>query len=138
MTHRRSMAGPVLLMTLSLALLSVACGGSDKEASTGASKSVKVDVVNISYAPDPVEVAVGTEITWTNRDEGVHHTVTSGLPGDKGVPGLDQEEPSKPDGVFDGDLPGAGDSYSFTFDEAGTYTYFCGIHSSMTGEVVVR
>jgi plastocyanin len=132
------MAGPVLLMTFSLALLNVACGGSEKEASAEASRSLKVDVVNISYAPDPVEVAVGTEITWTNLDEGVHHTVTSGLPGDKGVPGLDQEEPPEPDGIFDGDLPGAGDSFVFTFDDAGTYTYFCRIHPSMTGEVIVR
>lgn len=99
---------------------------------------VKVDVVNIAYSPDPLEISTGTEVTWTNQDEGVHHTVTSGLPGDNGVPGVSEGKPAKPDGVFDGDLPDAGESFSFTFEEAGTYAYFCRIHPSMTAEVIVE
>jgi plastocyanin len=129
----RSGVKPALWMTACLAFLLIGCS----ETGTGDSGTELVDVVNISFATDPVQIEIGTDVTWINRDEGVHHSVTSGLPGDTGVPGLDQEEPPKPDGLFDGDLPEAGSSFSFTFTEAGTYPYFCRIHSSMTGEVVV-
>jgi len=30
-----------------------------------------------------------------------------------------------------------GDSFTFTFDEPGTYTYFCELHPQMTGTIVV-
>lgn len=65
------------------------------------------------------------------------HTVTSGKPGDQGVPGLDNAKPSKPDGLFDGTLADAGDTFEFTFDEAGTFVYFCRVHPVMTARVVV-
>ena len=31
-----------------------------------------------------------------------------------------------------------GATFSFTFDTPGTYAYHCGIHPSMTGEVIVQ
>lgn len=104
----------------------------------GSAAGAGVEVVNIAYSPDPLEISTGTEVTWTNLDEGVHHTVTSGIPGDNGVPGVSEGKPAKADGLFDGDLPDAGESFSFTFDKAGTYAYFCGVHPSMTGKVVVN
>ncbi len=119
-------------------LLTVACGGSgEPETSNASSDSVEIEVVNIAFATDPVEIEAGTEVVWTNRDEGVHHTVTSGLPGDKGIPGADNGTEAKPDGVFHGDLPEAGDTFSFEFTEPGTYEYFCQVHFSMTGTVEV-
>lgn len=75
---------------------------------------------------------------WTNQDEGVHHTATSGLPGDVGVPGVSAAAPPNPDGVFDGDLPDEGDQFTYTFEESGSYAYFCRVHPSMTGEVIVK
>ena len=30
------------------------------------------------------------------------------------------------------------DKFSFVFDKAGTYKYFCSIHSHMVGTIVVR
>lgn len=42
------------------------------------------------------------------------------------------------DGMFDGEMDGADASYSFTFDEPCRYAYFCRVHESMTGEIVVR
>ncbi len=72
-----------------------------------------------SFSPNPVEVKVGETVTWINDDSG-RHTVTS-----------------KDDGVFDSGMMGKGQSFSFTFDKAGEYPYFCSPHPGMVGTVVV-
>lgn len=71
-----------------------------------------------SFGPNPVEVKVGETVTWINDDSG-RHTVTS------------------KDGVFNSELMGRGQSFSYTFDKAGEYPYFCEPHPSMVGTVVV-
>jgi plastocyanin len=71
-----------------------------------------------SFSPNPVEVKVGETVTWINDDSG-RHTVTS------------------KDGVFDSQLMGKGQSFSYTFDKAGGYPYFCEPHPNMVGTVVV-
>jgi plastocyanin len=72
-----------------------------------------------SYNPNPVEVKVGETVTWINDDSG-RHTVTS-----------------KDDGVFDSGIMGKGQSFSYTFDKAGEYPYYCTLHPNMVGTVVV-
>jgi plastocyanin len=72
-----------------------------------------------SFSPNPVEVKVGETVTWINDDSG-RHTVTS-----------------KDDGVFDSGIMGKGQSFSYTFDKAGEYPYFCSPHPGMVGTVVV-
>ena len=42
------------------------------------------------------------------------------------------------DGMFDEDLPEEGDTFAVTFDEPGTYAYYCDVHASMTGEMTVE
>ena len=71
-----------------------------------------------SFSPNPVEVKVGETVTWINDDSG-RHTVTS------------------KDGVFDSGMMGKAQSFSFTFDKAGEYPYFCEPHPNMVGTVVV-
>ena len=71
-----------------------------------------------SFSPNPVEVKVGETVTWINDDSG-RHTVTS------------------KDGVFNSELMGKGQSFSYTFDKAGEYPYSCSPHPSMVGTVVV-
>ena len=112
-------------------------GGTDDGAASGTS-ATSVEVVNIAYSPDSIEVDAGGEVEWTNEDESVRHTVTSGTPGDNGVPGVSEGKSAKADGLFNGDLPDASSTFSFTFTEKGTFPYFCEVHPSMVGEVVVR
>jgi plastocyanin len=71
-----------------------------------------------SFSPNPVEIKVGETVTWINDNSG-RHTLTS------------------KDGVFDSGMMGKGQSFSFTFDKAGEYPYFCGPHPNMVGTVVV-
>ena len=103
---------------------------SDSDSETEDSQSASVSIVGIkgdnSFDPNPIEVKTGGTVTWTNEDnEG--HTVTSGS--DEG-PSIGQD--------FDSGLIGSDDSYSNTFDKAGTYDYFCTIHPSMVGQVEVK
>ena len=134
---KTSLVGLAFPLTLVLS----SCGGSGTDDATPASaaaSAVTIDVEHIAFDPPTLEIPAGTEVTWTNHDTGVVHTATSGIPGDKGVPGLDNGTKPKPDGTFDGDMDGDGAEFSFTFDEPGTYAYFCRVHQSMTGEIVVR
>ena len=76
------------------------------------------------YDTFAAQVDVGEQVTWQNRDT-FYHTVTSGTPGDG------------PDGLFDSGLI---DNYMYfyhTFDEPGTYDYYCTAHTWEQGKVVV-
>lgn len=87
-----------------------------------------VTVQQFSFKPTPVTVKVGTILTWTNKDN-IEHTVTSGT---------SDMTTGVPDGKFDGSMPAAGKSFTFTFATAGTYPYYCARHASMIGQVVVN
>lgn len=131
-----------MALALSIALLSfTACGTPSQNTNeTEAARSTErasVTIEGIAYAPATLTVDGGTEVTWTN-DDPVHHTVTSGKQQTQGVPGVGKDKPAQPDGVIDGDLDGRGTTFSFTFDEPGSYEYFCQIHSGMSAVIVIK
>ena len=67
------------------------------------------------FIPSPVTIPIGGTVTWDNSDNAAH-TATAGSATDG------------PSGVWDSSLIMAGGSFSFTFDEAGSYDYFCMVH----------
>jgi len=79
----------------------------------------RVAIADFAFAPEVSEVTSGTEVTWHNEDP-AEHTVTA------------------VDGDFESNNLAQGESFSFTFDEPGTYTYRCVIHPEMEGAVNVR
>jgi len=89
-----------------------------EEGATQAGEAAAIGIDNFKFAPDTLEVAVGTEVTWTNMELSPHTVVAD-------------------DGSFESENLGDGDTFSYTFDTAGTFPYICGIHTSMKGEVVV-
>jgi len=80
--------------------------------------------MNMCYMPYNAALDPDGEATWHNIDTAAH-TVTSGTPAE----GLDD--------VFDSGLVPAGGMFSYKFEEAGTYDYFCMVHPWMTGIVTV-
>lgn len=134
------MRAPRAILALSLSLTLSACASSSPslDPSQSEDSDIEVSVVNIAYDPATLSVAAGDTVTWTSEDSGVHHTVTSGEPAGDTVPGVSKGSEAKPDGVFDGDLADSGASFTFTFETAGTYAYFCNVHPSMTAEIVVK
>ncbi len=137
----RPRAGSRLVwLAIVVALLGGGCGGSASSESSerrAARGQAGIALEGLAFAPKELTVAAGTTVTWTNEDT-VEHTVTSGVKGKQGVPGVSKGEPDRPDGAFDRELAGRGESYSFTFDDPGTYEYFCRIHGGMTGLVIVE
>ena len=114
-----TLAHPALLLLLAPVLLA-ACGDDDTDVAE-AEPGPTVTMEQSRYAPDTVEIAPGTEVTFENLDP-FAHTVTS-------AEGSTLEFDS-------GDL-GQDETYVQTFDEAGTYGYFCEIHPTMRAEIVV-
>lgn len=96
---------------------------------TATAGEVDVEIVDFTFMPATFEIAAGDAVTWMNQDD-FAHTVTAG-------------EPNEPTGAFDGQLgesgshESSGATFTTTFDEPGTYAYFCDLHPSMTGEIVV-
>lgn len=115
-------------------------GGTATE-SAGPSEPLEGDVLTISlkFMPMELTVPVGTTVRWVNG-ETIIHTITSGDWGDvneaTGLRGSQTE-----DGLFDWDLAPrgqSGDSFEYTFDTAGTYSYYCDIHLAMNGSITVE
>ena len=90
------------------------------------------------YDPPIINIKVGDTITWLNDDkEG--HTVTSGdSAGRFGWMSEKQGGFGKPDGIFDSGRFMPDDSWTHTFTETGTFSYFCTFHPWMEGIVNVE
>lgn len=79
----------------------------------------EVTIQNMAFSPATLSVKVGDKVTWTNQDS-VAHTATAD------------------DNSFDTGTIAQGQSGSFTFTKAGTYTYHCSIHPNMTATIIVQ
>ena len=76
------------------------------------------------YIPSKITIKKGEQVTWINEDS-AFHSVTSGFYDD-------------PSDLFDSGYMDPFDVYVLTFDETGTYDYFCTLHPWMEGQVTVE
>ena len=79
----------------------------------------EVWIQGMAFDPSTITITTGTTITWTNNDA-IGHSVTSDT------------------GIFDSGIINASGTFSYTFDTAGTFTYHCKVHPTMTASVVVK
>jgi plastocyanin len=77
-----------------------------------------ISVQNNLFSPAATTVTVGTTVEWRWSQGAVGHTVTSAPP-----PGF-TDEPALRSAPF---------SHTFTFNQPGTYVYFCSAHGTPTG-----
>jgi nitrite reductase (NO-forming) len=81
-----------------------------------------------AYSPSLIKIKVGSTITWTNNDN-VMHTVTSGTP----------DAPNTGE-TFDSGLTTfitPAKTYSHKFTDVGEFSYYCRVHPTMIGKIVV-
>ena len=81
--------------------------------------TVRIVMQNLAYQTPRLEIAPGTTVVWENRDA-VPHTSTSNQ------------------GLWDSGLIDAGQSWSYTFGQAGSFDYHCTPHPFMVGTIIVR
>jgi plastocyanin len=74
---------------------------------------------DMAFTPVTITVAPGTTIRWTNKDQAVHTVTSDG-------------------GIFDSGSLGNGGTFSWQFNDLGSFTYHCKFHSMMTGTVIVK
>jgi plastocyanin len=84
---------------------------------SSATAEVKID--NFTFGPQTITVPAGTTVTWTNKDDIPHTSVST-------------------EGVFKSKVLDTDEKFSYTFTKAGTYPYYCTIHPKMTGQIVVK
>ncbi|MDT4917182.1 MAG: hypothetical protein QOH89_1882 [Pseudonocardiales bacterium] len=132
--HLRKLALAGCALTLAVVALT-ACSSSTSGGGPSDTNGTVISLKSLMFNPGDITVKAGTEVTWRN-DEPITHTVTSGE-----VTGLDKttglRTGQKPDGLFDEKLSGNGDTFSYTFTKAGTYSYYCDIHFGMNAKIIV-
>ena len=128
----------VISLALLAALLLGACGSTSAAAPAGIAATAapptaraspkataapvsgpQVVIGNFTFTPNALTVPVGATVTWVNHDD-IPHTVTA------------------QDHRFTSAGLDTDDSFSHQFAVAGTYAYYCTIHSKMTATIIVR
>ena len=87
-------------------------------AATALPAETRASIDDFAFKPGTITVPVGTTVVWENNDD-IPHTVVSA------------------DGTFRSHALDTEDKFSFTFDKAGMFKYFCSLHPHMKGQVVV-
>ena len=106
-------------VVLLLALAAVVLLHSTPARSENQSSPTEVRVDNFSFGPETLTVPANSTVTWVNKDD-LPHVIASN------------------DGLFKSKALDTDDKFSFTFNKAGTYSYYCSIHPKMVGKIVVQ
>ena len=118
----------LLIFVLLLASTMIGCiGGDDDDTSSETTdddadetpQSNAVDITGFAFSPETLTISIGDTVAWTNKESATHTATADG-------------------GEFDSGNLGNGDTFSYTFTAAGTYTYYCKIHTSMTATIIVE
>jgi plastocyanin len=88
-------------------------------------EGLSITIQDKRFQPPALAVIVHSTVTWTNADD-VEHALSLGEP----------DAPAADIG-FQSDPLASGATYSFTFETAGDYPYYCRIHPEMRGLIHV-
>jgi plastocyanin len=81
----------------------------------------QVIINHMAYSPASITITKGTKVTWLDKQGIMPHTVTSDAKG-----------------LFNSGNMHKNDTFSYTFNNAGTFTYYCKHHEKMHGKVIVQ
>lgn len=137
--YRRSPSGVRIILSIALIgvlALSISSGSiatiANAQYGISGPSIVNVDIVkdaatkaSNAFSPNPVRAKVGDMVTWTNTDTSLH-TVTQGDATKGAITG-----------GFDSKILAPNKTYSYTFAKGGDFAYYCQLHPTMVGTVVV-
>ncbi|MDQ2767263.1 MAG: cupredoxin domain-containing protein [Gemmatimonadota bacterium] len=98
----------------------VGAQGASASPPTTSAKPGAVVITNFAFTPPSIQIAAGDRVTWTNDDD-VPHRIQS------------VNSAFAPSAVLDTKA-----SYDVALTRPGEYKYFCSLHPTMTGTIVVR
>ncbi len=84
---------------------------------TMTAQPVAIEITNFAFVPATVTIQKGTNVVWTQKDSASHTVKGTG---------------------FDSGPLSQGQTFSHTFNEAGTFNYVCSIHPTMEGTIIVQ
>jgi len=110
----------LIIVIVSILFLMSSCYGpaNSDNASQETTLPNMVIINNFKFQPEELSVNVNAEVTWTNNHDVDHALVSPGL--------------------FGSSVLKKGGTFKFTLREAGEYNYYCGIHPSMRGKIIVQ
>ncbi len=109
----------LVILAMLLIVFSISCQATSPTAEEAASASNEIEISGFAFVPATVTVTVGTTVTWTNLDS-VAHTVTSETD------------------LFDSGNLASNATFSYSFTDRGTFSYYCANHPYMRGKVSVE
>jgi len=115
-----------IALTFIIAAFPPSALGQSKTTLVSIVKGASIPTMKEPYNPSPINIVKGTTVTWTNHDT-TAHTVTEGNPSGY----------SPPNG-FDSGILAPGSVFTHTFATGGTVQYYCTLHPTMLGEVIVK
>lgn len=83
--------------------------------------SYEVHMSGYAFGPAQLSVKVGDTVTFTNHDQAAHNAVVTSGPAQ-----------------FSSPMLATGQSWSFTFSQPGTYSYYCSVHPDMRAQITVQ
>ncbi len=78
-----------------------------------------VAIKDYAFTPSQLIIKAGQSVTWTNNGQ-ASHTITSNNGNE-----------------LSSSVISPGQTYAHTFNTPGTYNYYCSIHPSMVGQIIV-
>jgi plastocyanin len=118
MMMRAQRAAAIAMIALGFALALRAQPQTAAKAAGESAHRYEVKISDFSFQPAVLKVPTGSVVIWTNEDEEPHTVVST-------------------DNAFKSRALDTDETFSFTFEKAGTYKYFCSVHPRMVGIIQV-
>ena len=96
-----------------------AANSTQTDADEQAAGSIQIVIKDFVFEPAEVTISPGTRVVWVNKDDAPHTATSTDNKFNSG--GLDTD-----------------DQFSFVFNDAGDYSYFCLLHPHMRAVIKVR
>lgn len=115
--------------------------GSQVEPSGIKYETYTVEMTQSGFSPSPLTINIGDSVKFITLDDGSYWPASAMHPTHKVYPGSDIKKcgTSEQDGIFDACkwLP-QGQSFTFTFNQAGTWGYHDHLNAKLFGKIIVN
>ncbi len=105
------------------------------------SKAYTIEMTSSGFAPNNLEINKGDSVTWATKDSGSYWPASAMHPTHTVYPGSDIKKcgTSDEESIFDAcKALGEGESFTFTFNEEGSWGYHDHVNSGKFGKIIVK